>query len=164
MLKPGEGVRLLVNDALIEDSCRVFPADQVEINPVEYLEPFRVEVSVSSDRMRAKARFIPARRITHKIIDQPFAPVLVIEGRRCEVATVSGSLDQLKKRTGRLERYDSSGALQHVGPVVRRHWAGPAGLRGTGSRAAGEGQVFRTGGIGPGALAAAEKPMQTFLR
>ncbi|MEW5785206.1 MAG: FapA family protein [Bacillota bacterium] len=97
LLKTGEGVRLLVNGALIEDSCRVFPGDQVEVNPVEYVEPFRVEVHISTNRMRAKARYTPARRIAHEIIDQDFAPVLLVEGRRREVAEASGSLDELKK-------------------------------------------------------------------
>lgn len=101
LLKQGEGVMLLVNGTVIEDSCRVFPEDKVEVNPIEYAEPIQVEVKISPDAMTAAVRFIPARRITYDIIDQPFASEILIEGRRREMVAPGGSVDDLKKALAR---------------------------------------------------------------
>jgi len=97
LLIPGEGSTLLVNGSPVADSCRVFPGDAAEIFPVEYVEPFRVEVRVSADAMSASARFIPARRISHEIIDQPFAAKMIIKAVRNETEAPGGTPDDLKK-------------------------------------------------------------------
>ena len=96
LLKPGEGVTLLVNGAKVEESCRVMPGDKIEINPVEYIEPFRVDVRVSADAMQAQARFTPPRKVSHTIIDQPFAATLVVAAQRREEPVAGGSVDELK--------------------------------------------------------------------
>jgi hypothetical protein len=97
LLTAGEGIMLLVNGEVIEESCRVFPDDKVELYPAEYVEPFQIEVSVTADEMSASARFTPARRISYLLIDQPFAEGLVIKGVRKETDAAGGTIEDLKK-------------------------------------------------------------------
>ena len=46
--------------------------------------------------MQAQARFTPPRKVSHAIIDQPFAASLVVAARRCEENVAGGSVAEFK--------------------------------------------------------------------
>jgi uncharacterized protein len=81
IIRPGNGVTLFLNNRQITESAEVFPGDRIEIKPAEELKTDLIEVKISSDGLKAEARYTPGIRIGHTIMDHPFTDDLVVEGK-----------------------------------------------------------------------------------
>ncbi len=84
LIRCGKGVILVVNGKEVKGACEIFPADQVEIKPIEETEPDRVEVRISGDQLSAEARFLPGVKRKHRVKDHPYTGELTVEAEPYE--------------------------------------------------------------------------------
>lgn len=95
LIKPGTGVQAFLNGRLIGVGAEIFPGDKVEIVPAEEVREEWVEVKISSDELRAEARYIPGLKKYHLIEDAQPTDNLVVEGVPKEETITSFSVDDI---------------------------------------------------------------------
>lgn len=79
-LRPGAGVKVLVNGNQINENTPVSSADSIVIiQPADIAEPARAAVRIAPDGLSAEAALFPPRTIKFSLVDRPFAPDLVVE-------------------------------------------------------------------------------------
>ncbi len=99
VVTPGEGILLRVNGLEVTESFQIYPRDTVEVVPLKFQVPARVEVRVAPDGMAAEAVYYPPLIISYVIPDQPPAPALIISAVKSEENAGSGSdlsLEEIK--------------------------------------------------------------------
>lgn len=97
LVRPGKGISLSVNGRPVMDKREVFPGDVIKALGQEELREETVEVKISSDGMRAEARYFPGLKKTYYLPDHPFVEELTAEGSLFEEKISKFSETDLKE-------------------------------------------------------------------